>query len=509
MRLGNTLRNLAWNFILQLTLIITGLLLKKILLDTIGTEKVGLNYVFNDIVCLLSIADMGLTGVVAYHLYEPLVRKDELQIIKIMQFFRKAYAVIGCSVMAVGIAILPFLGLIIGSTTIDYRYIYIIFLLFLLRNVEAYFFSYKTILPFADQKSYIAIAIDTITTILHSVISVFILLYTKNYIYVLALEIIKKMINDFIMIHIVNKKYPYIKTWKKVHLDRSEIKKIGLNIRQGFMGKASDMVISTSDNIIMTMFLGLRMTGLFSNYALVIYTIQTMLRQLVASAQASIGNLLITENKETVYSVIKKMTYISFFVASFCGCCLAQLTTPFVSMYFGAEYRLGRAVVIVCVFNIFLDIVQKAMLQLADAGGLFRQTKKINLISCGINVILSLVGVRVLGIMGILLGTLISRTIEFILRIKSNFKLILNVSCRNYLFKVIVYICIFALEIGITGALSYYVRLDNQVLHFTALGLISALLPLVLNTLIYRCTDEFSYMKDILRSLLKKGNIKM
>jgi O-antigen/teichoic acid export membrane protein len=119
MRLANTLRNLVWNFIMQLILIITGLLLKKILLDTIGTEKVGLNYVFNDITCLLSIADLGLTGIIAYHLYEPLVRKDELQIIKIMRFFQKTYAVIGCIVIALGLAIMPFLGLVIGDTTID------------------------------------------------------------------------------------------------------------------------------------------------------------------------------------------------------------------------------------------------------------------------------------------------------------------------------------------------------------------------------------------------------
>lgn len=505
MRLENTLKNLIWNFIGQLTLILTGLLLKKVLLDTIGTEKVGLNYVFNDLVGFLTIAELGLTNIVAFHLYGPLERRDEIQIAKIMRFFRKFYVVIGTTVILLGFAILPFLKVILGDTQLDYTYILIIFILFLLRDTEGYFLSYKSILPYADQKAYIVLIADAITAFIHTILSIFIILYTKNYIYVMMLEILRKVVKDLVVNYIVDRKYPFIKNKLKVPLEREEVKEIGQEVRQGFIGKASSMMIATSDNVIMTMFLGLSVTGLFSNYTLVLYTVQTMLRQLVSSAQASIGNLLLSEKSEVVYSVIKKMTFMAFFITSFCCCCLVQLTTPFVSMYFGEQYVLGSFVVLVCIFNIFLDILQKPMLHLADAGGLFQQTKRINLTSCIINIILSIIGVRILGIAGILLGTLISRLIEFFMRIQSNFKIILKTGSMNYMLSIMGYMFIFVLEIGITEVLRYPIRMLNPVSYFVVIGLISAFVPVIMSILLFRRSEEYSYMKDMFRLILKRA----
>lgn len=504
MRLRNTLKNLVWNFMGQLALILAGLLVKRVLLQTIGTEKIGLNYLFTDVVGLLSIAELGLTSIIGYHLYEPLANKDEIRIIKIMGFYRRAYHGVGGAVILIGIAMMPFLNYIVGDTTIDDGYIRIAFLLFILRTVEAYFFSYKSILPNADQKAYIILIIETITTIIHSIISVFVILYTKNYLYVLFLEIIKKVINDLIMIQIVNRRYPYIKDDQKISLEREEIKIVGRNIKDAFLSKASRIIVLTTDNIVMSVFLGLRIIGLFSNYTLVLYTIQSMLNELISSAQASIGNLMVKETEETVYFIVKKMTFISFFLVSICGCCLFLLTTPFISIFFGSEYIMNKIVVLICVFNIYLDIMQKAMIQLSDAGGLFRYSRRINITSCLINVVLSLIGVNIFGIAGVLLATLFSRMIEYSLRIRTNFRQILKISSKNYLLKIILFLFIFILELCFCNILSSYVHINNPYIQFIVYAVIAGMIPLIINTVIFYAGEEYQYMLRLIRMLLDR-----
>lgn len=503
MRLEKTLKNFIWSLLGQLVLILSGLVLKKILLDTIGTEKVGLNYVFNDLVGLLSIAELGITNIIAYHLYKPLLTGDERMIIQIMRFFRKIYFFIGTTVIVLGFCLIPFLGMILGDTALDYDYIIIIFLLFLLRDTEGYFFSYKSILPYADQSSYLVMLIDTISLFVHTVLSVFVILYTREFIYVMLLEIVRKILRDMIINSVVDRRYPYIRQSSDAVLLRSETVKIRKEIFQVFIGKASDLVITTSDNILITMFLGLRTTGLFSNYTLVIYTVQTMLRQLLSSAQASIGNLLAADQRETIHSVVRKLTFIAFYIGVFCACCLYQLTTPFVAIYFGEQYTLERLIVLICVCNVFLDTLQRAMIQLADAGGLFRQTKIINFTSCITNVILSLIGVRFLGVAGILLGTLISRGMEFLLRIVFNFRLILITGGRRYLKTILIYVIIFIVEMGIVDLFCRFCPFESKLLQFAMFGLISALVPVLLNHLMFRRSEEYTYMRRIFLRMLR------
>lgn len=505
MRLTNTLRNMIWNLAAQFTLILTGILFKRVLLNTIGTEKVGLNYVLNDIVGLISIFELGLIGVIAYYLYEPLAKGNTLQIIKILSFFRKAYAVMGAIVIAVSLGVMPFLSYIIGNTSIKPEYIYFAFLLFLLRNTEGYFFSYKQILAYADQKSYIVLFINIITNIVYFIGSVFVILYTRNYLYVLFLEFIKKIITDFILMHIINRWYPYINTKITIPLEKSEVDKIGKDMKNASISNVSKALILTSDNIIMTIFLGLYTTGLFSNYTMVIYTIQIMLQQVISSAQASIGNMMVTENKEVIYSVTRKITFISFFIVSISGNCLMQLTTPFISLFFGEEYVLSQFVVLICIFNIYLDIMQRVMIQLSESGGLFHQIKKINFMSCMINIILSIIGVKVLGITGVLLGTMISRTIEYSLRIKVNFKELLNLSPIEYSLQNAAYLVIFIFELGITHLICYYINISNPLMGFVTFGVIAGAIPVIINVLFYRTTKEFAYMLELIQMMVHKS----
>ena len=501
MRLKNTMSNVFWNIANQIALIIAGLFIKRILIHTLGTEKLGLNYLFEDMLNVMAIAEVGLTGIVAYHLYEALALQDEIRCMKIINFFRKAYLGIGIIVLMVGVCLIPLLPFFIGNTEMDYLYINLVFILMLLRNTEEYFLSYKSILAVANQKGYLVIRVDVISNIIASALSFVAIIATKNYLYLLMLEITRKIIRDLIVSHMVDGMYPFIKNYKNYSLGKEDIRKIGHDIRHAFIGKVSTAVIYATDNIIISKGLGLRITGLFSNYTLVLYAVQTLLVQVVLSAQASVGNLLVLENTKTVDKVIGKLTFMSFFLVSISGCLLMTLTTPFVSIFFGKEYVLEQVVVFICVCNIYLEIIQKPMIQLANAGGLFREIKIISLISCGINLVLSIIGINLFGIAGVLLGTFISRMVEVILRIKSNYSQIINISSISYYLKMMFYLLVYLGEVVLSYHVCNYINTNQEWSDFIIKTVISAIIPFAINVLIFCRTEEFAYGVGLIKMI--------
>lgn len=503
-RLFNSMRNTFWNFIGQLVLVFVGLFLKRVLLQTLGTEKIGINYLFNDIVTLLSIAELGLTGIIAYHLYNPLAKENHNKVKQLMDFFKKSYAVLGLILTLVGFGIIPFLSILVGETTLPFDYISIVFILFLLRSVEGYFLSYKQLLLYADQKHYIITIIDIVTTIIYSVLSIVVLLYTKNFIYVILLEVIKKTINDLIIIGIVNKKYPYITMKNIPTIEKTDIKQISVDIKNVFVSKLSQSIIDATDNIVISIYLGITTTGLFSNYAMVLKTIETVLFQLIQSVQASVGNLLVDGKGEVIHSVLQKITFICFFMASISGSCLIQLTTPFVALWFGTKYVMVEAIVWVCVFNIFLHVMQLGVMQYSNARGLFKQTKKIDLVGCIFNVVLSIIGIQIMGIVGVFLATFISRSIEFVFRIKLVYKEVLEIEYAPYIKKILGYMLVFILEIIIVLCIGNIVNISNVIIEFIVLGMIAIIVPFMINIIVYYSTDDFQYMIYILKTYMKQ-----
>ncbi|MFZ7121847.1 MAG: lipopolysaccharide biosynthesis protein [Eubacteriaceae bacterium] len=509
MRLFNSLRNTFWNFIGQIILIFAGLFMKRVLLQTVGIENIGLNYLFNDIVILISIAELGLSGIIAYRLYDPLATGNEIKVKQIMDFFRKVYAFIGLIVIMLGFGLIPFLGYLVGETTLPYNYIIIVFVLFLIRSVEGYFFSYKQILIFADQKGFIITVVDIFTSIIYTIISIIVLLYTKNFIYVIVFEIIKKIINDIIIIGIVNKQYPFITKKDIKALEKLEIKMIIIDIKNAFISRMSKVVVRATDNIVISIFLGISTTGIFANYALLFDTIVNLLYQLITSIQASVGNLLVEEKREVIYSVLRKTTFISFFMVSICGCCLLQLSTPFVALWFGSKYTLAENIVWISVFNIFLHGTQLAIAQFADAGGLFEQNKKIDTMGCIINLILSIIGVALYGIVGVLIATFIAIALELYLRIRLVFMEILNIDYSRYIKQILLYFMFFTIEVVAVWVIGKSIYIQNPILEFVIYGFIAAIVPLIINIIVFRSSEDFIYMIDIIKMFFNKiKNIK-
>ena len=106
-----------------------------------------------------------------------------------------------------------------------------------------------------------------------------------------------------------------------------------------FAGKVSTVVVTSTDNIIISVMTDIVMVGLYSNYSMIIGYIQTFLSQFTSATQASLGNMFALENKSYSNEILRKLSVIEYFATSFCttiirkhslNCSLTDKLTPLV-----------------------------------------------------------------------------------------------------------------------------------------------------------------------------------
>jgi uncharacterized membrane protein YidH (DUF202 family) len=162
---------------------VLGFVIQTVFIKILGEEYLGINGLFNNIISMLAIVELGIGPAIVSNLYKPLAENDQNQIKTLMAYYRKCYNAIGVLVLAVGIVLMPFTKFFV-KTTIEFKNIggiYLIFFLFILDAAFSYFYSYKRSLIQADQKNRIINITHLICYFLMIVFQIVIVYATKNY----------------------------------------------------------------------------------------------------------------------------------------------------------------------------------------------------------------------------------------------------------------------------------------------------------------------------------------
>ena len=108
-----------------------------------GAAYLGINGLFTNILTMLSLTELGLDTAINFKLYKPLADGDVPRLQVLMKFYRRAYFAIGSTILALGVALIPFLPKLIK----DYDSIVelgvnpvLVFLLFLGQSCISYLF---------------------------------------------------------------------------------------------------------------------------------------------------------------------------------------------------------------------------------------------------------------------------------------------------------------------------------------------------------------------------------
>lgn len=432
MKTRATFYNSISNILLYFVTILLGIINRWAVVQILGIEYQGINSLFSNILSMLSIAELGIGTAIIYHLYRPLESHaiDELK--SIMSFYKKCYYAIAFVVLFLGVLFIPFLGIFVTENPTEYPLPFI-YGWFLLDVVISYLFTFKRSILIADQKNYIITICDICYQVVVKLGQVIILFVTRNFIGYLVIMVICRSIENIIINIITNQKYPFLKDRHVAPIKPEVLSDIKLKVKGAFFHKIGSFVVMGTDNLLISKFLGLTMVGIYSNYYLVINSIQSICSRTLTAATASVGHLLTEHNYEKNRLIFNELLILNGFLVTIGACGIYNVATPFISLIFGENYIISKFVLFILALNMYLQGTRIVYSIFKEAAGILYEDRFVPLIESMINIGASVFFVKFFHLAGIFMGTIASTMLLYsytfpILVVKK----ILKISVRKY-----------------------------------------------------------------------------
>lgn len=502
-RTKNSVRNLSYALIGQVIGFVVSFIARIFFIQILGREYLGLNGLFTNVLTILSLAELGVGEAITYSLYKPLAEKDVKKCTMLMQVYKKVYNIIGLAILIIGFSLTPLLPYIIKNMP-DIPYINLIYILFVINTAVSYFFSYKRNLIIADQKRYIATFYRYLAHFTFTFLEIVYLLLFKNYIGYLIIMILATLADNIMVSIKANKLYKFLSYKENVPLDKESKASIVKNTKAMMMHKVGGVVVNSTDNILLSMFVSLDSVGLYSNYFFVTNALNSITTHVFNSLTASVGNLFVTSDNKKAYGVFRDVYFLNYFMYSFIAVCLLCLFNPFIDLWVGKDYLFSFEIVLIIVINFYITGMRKSVLTFREASGLFYKDRWKSVFEAIINLVSSIILAIYFGTFGVFLGTLISSVtvcvwIEPLVLYKYGFK----VKLREYFKLYFMFLIITMISCSITYYLCSFInygRFASLILK----GLLCLIIPNLINIILFRNTEEYKYFKGLIKKILSK-----
>ncbi len=430
-RTKNTVRNVAFGFIFRIINIILPFISRTVILYVLGDKYLGLGGLFSSILSFLSLTELGIGAAMTFSMYKPIAENDRDTICALMNLYRRIYTIIGTVILALGLALMPFLRqLIKGDVPADVN-LYLLYLLYLSNAVLSYWlFAYKNALLQAHQRTDINSKISIIITPLSYVVMLGALLICKNY-YAYAIWLpIFTVLTNLLRSRYVDKHFPDYRPQGQVskELQASIVKKTKALIGT----KLNTVVLHAADNLVMAAFLGLTAIAMYGNYYYIMSSIIGFLGIIYASMTAGLGNSLETETLEKNYADFQKFTFANSWIVGWCATCLVCLYQPFMKIWVGEELMFPIPVMLQFALYFYIYQIRKIPVVYKDAAGIWWEDRFRPYVCMVVNVVLNITLVQVIGISGIILSTVFSLCISIPWENYTIFKYVFHQSSRAY-----------------------------------------------------------------------------
>lgn len=506
-RLQNSFFNMISGFASRILGMLTNFIVRTVFIQCLNSEYLGVNGLYSSILSMLSLAELGFGTAMVYSMYQPLANKDTEKLKQLMDLYQKVYAIIGAVILILGLSLTPFLEYLIKDAP-DISGLKFYYLLFLFNSVVSYwFFAYRNSLLQADQKAYIFTNYMSMFNVIKTILQIILLLVFHSYTIYLITQILCTIGQNICVALKVNRMYTFLKDKTEDKLPKSEKSRIFRDVKALMLSKVSHIVLNSTDNIIISAFVGINWVGLLSNFILIADSITSIICQITASISASLGNFFANEEKESGYIIFRRVEFLNFWLYGFSMIALIVLLNPFVTLWLGEDFVLNEGIIIALSINFFVAGFMNTLWTFRSTLGLFTQGQYRPLIVAALNIIISIGLSYIWGVAGVLAGTTISRACVNLwydswLIHRKGFEKSVKPFFANYILKImllgIVTIIVRYVSIVIIGA-------HVTIFNFMMLMIVVGIIPNTVFAIVFWRTDEFKYFQDLVfKRILKK-----
>lgn len=399
-------------------------------------------------------------------------------------------------VAAVGLILVPFLKYIIKDPVgIDSNQDLINFyLIFLFNTVSSYFVAYKYSLPNAEQKNYIQSNVITITKIVTTVVQIIVILATSSfYGYLISASVIELAQKIFANIYL-NYKYPFLKEQNVEKLSKEETADIKRKTGALVCHKVGDVARLQTDSIIISGFINVAMSGVVDNYNLVISSVSNFVNIIFNSVISSFGNLIATESKEKQYSMFCIYRFFASWIYGFSAVGFYILLTPLIQLWLGDKWMLPGTVTAAILIDYYFKGERVVLSNFKTAAGVFEQDKYLPLVQGAVNLIISIVLVRKIGLVGVYIGTIVSGLLANFIRPVIIYRVCFERKTAGYFIDAVRYVFVIILATVCCVMCGNIFMKEVTIVSFTIMLVVITLVFNGLFLLFFGRTDEFRYL---------------
>ncbi len=502
-RTEHVVKNLKFAAVSELVLAVLKFVSRRVFVLLLGKEYLGVSGLFTDILSMLSLAELGFSVSITYSLYQPVAQGNTTLIKSLMQLYRRVYRSVFVIVLAAGLSLTPFLDFFVKEMPENIPNISLIYVLNVVNASVSYLFAYKSTLLFVYQKKYIDSLIRTAVSVIAAVAQIGVLLITGNYVFYLFIAIGAALTQNVLISVKTDRLYPYLKEKDISPLPVEILHDIRRNVGAMILHRIGAVAIFSTDNILISKFVGIGTTGLYSNYVMIRGFLNVMVNAMFNAITPALGNLNATETEQNRQAAFRRLNFFSAWLFGWMSICLLWLYDPFIRIWLGGNYLLPRPVVLIIVINFYVNSMRIPVANTKSVMGLFWDERYKSILEPPLNLAVSILLAQRWGIFGILAGTLISTmALPFWVEPLGLYRHGLKQPIGEYFLRYLGHLLLTAAAGGLTGLACS--AAGEGLFGFVLRLLFCILIPNAVYLAVYCRTSEFCFMKEMAKRIINK-----
>lgn len=412
----NVKRNMAANAVASGIRLLFPFLNRTLFLWLLGPAYLGLNGLFSSILGVLALAELGFGTAVVCSMYKPVADDDRELLCAYLGFYRTVYRCVGTVIFVLGLALLPFIENLIHGTVPPDINLHVLYVIHLVNTAASYFlFAYRGSILGAHHRNDVITNIRTGVSVVQYVAVFLILLMTRNYYHYVIATVVFTVLQNILLVVASRRLFPDIEPRGKLPLELH--RKVVSDVKSIFMHKVGAVVTHSTDNLVISAFLGLVAVAAYGNYYYVVTTVSGLVAVVYSSMMGGFGNKIYTETKAQNFRLVMKMNRLSMLVVLFCAVSMTALYQPFIRIWTKNDPELVRHSLTPILMVLYFYIMQSRQVLLAfkSAAAIWRQDRWKPIVAGAVNLATNVLFVLFLPEAYKLDGVIFSTIIGFVL----------------------------------------------------------------------------------------------
>ncbi len=388
MRSLSALKNVIMSLLYEVMLILFGLVVPRLIIETYGSEVNGLTSTVTHVLSILNLLQAGAVGASIFQMYKPVADKDYLQVSRVIDSSKRYFRKIGLIFLLLVFVITPFMSAGVESEIALWEKAFAFILLGLNGSFYFFFTSWFDILFSSHQKRFVISAAGIAERLFYYAMIFGIIFLKLHFVWMYVATLLGTVLKILILYAIYRKEFKPL----LVPVEKDNSFKIQ---NKGYLlcNQIATQGVDAMPSVMITSIAGLSSASVYAVYNLV----QNMIKMVVRTVQLSIseifGNLVVSEKEERVKSVYNLMEFAFFVLASVLCSCASFLFMPFIFLYtdgngLDVNYLYPILAVLIVAYDVFYCMYMPTY-TLTNVHGLFKETYLQAIISAVISVILA------------------------------------------------------------------------------------------------------------------------